>query len=90
MTKCPRCAATFDDAQGLIEHALQSGYCQRHSHCLPCPHCAEDAKILEEAIGRVVDLILPPPSGFDLPPVVHERRDNLRDALRSLVREIRR
>jgi hypothetical protein len=58
-----------------------------------CPHCAEDAKILEEKIGAVVDFIVPPPSGFDplsLLTDIAARRKDCAAALRELVREVRR
>ena len=58
----------------------------------PCPHCAEDAKILEERIGRVTTAVA------DLCFAVRAEdmgsQDNaqtdLRAALRDLVREVRR
>lgn len=47
-----------------------------------CPHCAEDAKILDEAIQRVVVAVHPG--------VRPEMRAQLTDALRDLIREARR
>jgi hypothetical protein len=54
----------------------------------PCPHCAEDAKLLDVAVYRIVttvdDLVISRLKGR---PVSYE---NLQAALRDLVREIRR
>lgn len=62
--------------------------CVTHMHLgpQPCPHCAEDAKILEEAIERVVDSMFP----TNQTPPIALGRTAFRDALRDLVREIRR
>lgn len=55
-----------------------------------CPHCAEDAKILEERIGAVAAAIVGPApgTGDDWTVATHQRQ--IVTALRDLVREIRR
>lgn len=69
------------------------GNCNKHSHgykTLPCPHCAEDEKILTERIEAVAESLFPTSEVRGLSADEFLSRDEFVDALRSLVREIRR
>lgn len=95
------CVASFGPDMALKSEtaarsaALKSLFpvCVKHQIAAgECSHCAEDEKILEERIEAVVT------AAMDMSFAVRERdergqqtsSDQLRDALRSLVREVRR